>query len=151
MEITIFGNKMRLELIILTIFIANFISLNLICTCAGGITNLFNIVMRFLSQLLTGNTETFQTNIGASELDYTTGAGVEGTYEKPTEDYNPYSHLENNVGTPKPLSEGQMDVFAGNKVSPDCCPSHYSNKDGCMCSTPEQMKYLSERGSNNKE
>ena len=76
---------------------------------------------------------------------------VEDTYEKPTEDYNPFSHLENNVGTPEPLSEGQMDIFAGNKVSPDCCPSHYSNKDGCMCSTPEQMKYLSERGSNNKD
>ena len=151
MKINIFGIKMRLELIILIIIIAYFISLNLICTCAGGSRNLFNIVMRFLSQIFRGNTETFQRNIQHYELDYTMGNGVEDTYEKPSEHYNPYSHLETNVGRPKPLSEGQMDVFAGNKMSPDCCPSHYSNKDGCMCSTPEQIKYLSERGSNNKE
>ena len=151
MEITILGNKMRLELIILTILIANFISLNLICSCTGGIKNLFNIVMRYLSELLEGNTETFQIKFQPSDLEYSVGAGVEETYEKSTENYNPYFHLENNVATSEPLSEGQMNVFAGNKISGDCCPSHYSNKDGCLCATPEQMKYLSERGSNNKE
>ena len=151
MEITILGNKMRLELIILSMLIASFISLNLVCSCAGGVMNLFNVVTKFLASILTGNKESFQSELQPSELDYTMGAGVEGTFEKPTEDYNPFSHLENNVGTSEPLAEGQMNVFAGNKVSGDCCPSHYSNKDGCLCATPEQMKYLSERGGNNKE
>lgn len=151
MEITIFGNKMRLELIILSMLIASFISFNLVCTCAGGVTNLFKIVTKFLASLLTGNKETFQSELQPSELDYTMGGGVEGTYEKSTESYNPFIHLENNVGSSEPLTEGQMNIFAGNKVSGDCCPSHYSNKDGCLCNTPEQMKYLSERGGNNKE
>lgn len=151
MEITILGNKMRLELIILSMFIGSFISLNLLCTCSGGVKNLFKVVTNFIVSLLNGNKESFKSELQPSELDYTMGAGVEGTYEKPIENYNPFVHLENNVGTSEPLKEEQMNIFAGNKVSDDCCPSHYSNKDGCLCATPEQMKFLSQRGGNNKE
>tara|TARA_B100000902_G_C27310143_1_gene917879 strand:+ start:2654 stop:3109 length:456 start_codon:yes stop_codon:yes gene_type:complete len=151
MEIKIFGNKMRLELIALAIIIVIFISLNLICNCVGGIKNLFNVLMRFFMKLLKGNTETFTSNIPHSDLDYNMGDGIEVTYKNSTEVYNPFSNLENNITLPKSLSENNMNIFTGNKISSDCCPSQYSSKDGCLCVTPEQMKYLSQRGRNNKD
>lgn len=59
-----------------------------------------------------------------------------------------YSNLESNVGGPIPLKEGELLVFNENKFSPDCCPSDYSNSSGCVCASPEQAKYLNERGGN---
>ena len=32
--------------------------------------------------------------------------------------------------------------------SPECCPSIYSNSGGCLCTTPEQDKFLNNRGDN---
>ena len=61
---------------------------------------------------------------------------------------NIYSDLEKNEGGQIPLKEDEMLIFDTNKFSPDCCPSTYSNADGCVCAAPEQMKYLNERGGN---
>jgi hypothetical protein len=59
-----------------------------------------------------------------------------------------YSQLENNVSGPIPLPEDELLFFDTNKFSPECCPSSYSNSEGCLCAAPEQMKYLNERGGN---
>ena len=56
--------------------------------------------------------------------------------------------LEQNEGGPIPLKEGELLIFDKNKFSPECCPSSYSNGDGCVCASPEQMTYLSQRGGN---
>ena len=61
---------------------------------------------------------------------------------------NIYSNLEKNEGGPVPLPEEELLFFNRNKFSPECCPSAYSNGDGCVCASPEQMKYLNERGGN---
>jgi hypothetical protein len=55
---------------------------------------------------------------------------------------------KNEGGGPIPLPEGELLFFDSTKFSPDCCPSVYSNADGCVCASPEQMKYLNERGGN---
>lgn len=53
------------------------------------------------------------------------------------------------TGTPVPLPEGEMFMFADNKVSPECCTSAtYSTVDGCVCTSMDQIKYLNERGGN---
>lgn len=53
------------------------------------------------------------------------------------------------TGTPVPLPEGEMFMFADNKVSPECCTSAtYSTIDGCVCTSMDQIKYLNERGGN---
>lgn len=39
-------------------------------------------------------------------------------------------------------------MFAYNKSSPLCCPSTYSTSTGCVCSTPEQRKWINSRGNN---
>jgi hypothetical protein len=61
---------------------------------------------------------------------------------------NVFSDLEKNEGGLVPLPEDELLFFSKNKFSPECCPSSYSNADGCVCASPEQMKYLSERGGN---
>lgn len=53
------------------------------------------------------------------------------------------------TGTPVPLPEGEMFMFADNMASPECCKSStYSTVDGCVCTTMDQIKYLNERGGN---
>jgi len=94
-----------------------------------------------------------------SALDYKMGEGVKKSWEnkdvvdgnKPStvnDESNVYSILEKNEGGPVPLKEGELLIFDTNKFSPECCPSSYSNSDGCVCASPEQMQYLNERGGN---
>ncbi len=53
------------------------------------------------------------------------------------------------TGTPVPLPEGEMFMFADNKVSPECCSSStFSTVDGCVCTSMDQIKYINERGGN---
>ena len=61
-----------------------------------------------------------------------------------------YSPLDvNSQGLKVPLHEGQLDIFAKNISKPECCSaSPYSTSTGCICVTPEQMKYLNKRGGN---
>jgi hypothetical protein len=94
-----------------------------------------------------------------SALDYKMGDGVKRSWEnkdtsennKPSvvnDNTNIYSALEKNDADPVPLSEGELLIFANNKFSPECCPSSYSNANGCVCASPEQMKHINERGGN---
>ncbi len=61
-----------------------------------------------------------------------------------------YSPLDvNSQGLKVPLHKGDLAIFAKNTSRPECCSaSTYSTSTGCVCVTPEQMKYLNERGGN---
>jgi len=95
-----------------------------------------------------------------SAIDYKMGDGVKRSWENSStiiNNKNPealndaaniYSDLEKNEGGPIPLPEGELLFFDTNKFTPECCPSTYSNSEGCLCASPEQMKYLNERGGN---
>lgn len=39
-------------------------------------------------------------------------------------------------------------MFKNNQVKPECCGSTFSGNGGCVCTTPEQRKYLNMRGGN---
>ena len=43
-----------------------------------------------------------------------------------------------------------MFYFNKNKVSLACCPSTYTSSDGCVCTTPEQRKFIGEERGGNK-
>jgi hypothetical protein len=133
MEFTILGQKFRLEIVILCILVLWFISANVFCSCAGGVKEGFNSAMD-----LTG-----------AALDYTMGTGVKGSWDKMRQDIplNKNQQLEGNVGGPVPLPEGELFIWRENKSDPNCCPA-YSTSTGCICSSPEQMNYLNERGGN---
>lgn len=63
---------------------------------------------------------------------------------------NVFASLDkNSVDDSEPLPEGQMSIFAQNTLSPSCCPATYSGSTGCVCATPEQMRFISARGGNN--
>ena len=126
MEISILGNKMRIKIILLCMVIGAFIACNVFFTCAGGIKEGFEMV----------------------------GAAVNYAMESPItgsdpESQNVFAKLEkNHVDSSDPLPEGQMSIFAENALSPSCCPAAYSGSSGCVCATPEQMKFISSRGGN---
>ena len=50
---------------------------------------------------------------------------------------------------PVPLPEGEMLMFANTPFKPECCPNTYSNSTGCACMTGEQYNFLVLRGGNN--
>jgi hypothetical protein len=39
-------------------------------------------------------------------------------------------------------------MFKNNVAKPECCGSTYSTDTGCVCTTPEQRKFLNMRGGN---
>ena len=50
---------------------------------------------------------------------------------------------------PLPLPEGEMLFLANSAFKPECCPSTYSNSQGCWCGTSQDYNYLIQRGGNN--
>jgi len=124
MELKLFGYNMRLEIIILCLVVGAFIGANSLCSCAGGIREGFAAGTQM---------------VGAA-LDYSLGDNSYNSW---------YGSFEGNTqGLQPPLPEGELDIFADNKSDPSCCPSTYSTSSGCVCATPEQMKYLNQRGGN---
>ena len=127
MEISILGKKMRLEIIILCMLIGSFITCNVFFTCAGGITEGFALLDKTINYACS-----------VSESSSNTASG------------NVFASLDkNSVDDSEPLPEGQMSIFAQNTLSPSCCPATYSGSTGCVCATPEQMRFISARGGNN--
>ena len=47
-------------------------------------------------------------------------------------------------------SPRSMFMLAYNQSSPECCPSTYSSDQGCVCTTPEQRRWLESGGSSNQ-
>jgi hypothetical protein len=50
---------------------------------------------------------------------------------------------------PVPLPEGEMFMFANTKFAPEYCPNTYSTSSGCAAMTGAQYNYLITRGGNN--
>ncbi len=39
-------------------------------------------------------------------------------------------------------------IFRDNQSKPECCGASFSSSTGCVCTTPQQRKYINERGGN---
>jgi len=135
MEIAILGQKVRVEIVVLAMLVGMFISLNMFCSCAGGVKEGFEDVMK----------------VSGAAVDYVMGKDVKGSWTSgPVEkrDYDSwYGHLEGHKGA-HPMESDKMYMFGENKFDADCCPSTYSSSTGCACLSPEQAKHLNERGGN---
>lgn len=139
MEINIFGQKVKVEMILFGVVLGYILGAHLLCSCS-------KISAREGLQML------------GTAIDYNMGEGVSTSWlNKPTAGTQQggagggiYKSLEGNIA-PNPsetITSGKMDILAENKYDPKCCPSTYSNSQGCACISPEQMKYLSNRGGN---
>jgi hypothetical protein len=74
------------------------------------------------------------------------GAGVPNAGEK-------MGVNDNDVELPtvdgSPDTPHSMNMFAYNKVAPECCPSTYSTDMGCVCQTDKQIDFVAYRGQRN--
>ena len=52
-------------------------------------------------------------------------------------------------GPPIPLPEGELFFFNNTKFDTECCPSTYTNSQGCACLSQPQYNHLMMRGGNN--
>ena len=106
-----------------------------------GMLFLVLIVIVFLFSLFK-NTKEFMTN---PDSDWVQNAKK---YEN-TFGANKFAKHAEYPGGPIPLPEGEMLIFANNKVSPECCGSAtYSTSDGCICTSLSQLEYINKRGGN---
>jgi hypothetical protein len=169
MDITLFGFKMNLEILI---FIG-VIYLILVAHTVGGCCNM-PLLMEGLKNMDSSNTlknmdasgnvvkkEGFtgaNTNYGESSKyslgDYT--PVDTSSWGQPTLTVTPGKPLTKGVKDflnreeqPIPLPEGELLMFANTPFKPECCPNAFSNSSGCACMTSGQFNYLVERGGNN--
>jgi hypothetical protein len=174
MEISIFGYEVRVEIILICILIIVFIQVNTFCSCAGGIKEGFELIDNLGANL----SYIMGQNIKGSVHDLQFTKGENSTLKEDIEKFSPenassnenvnvneftslesetqiniYKDLETNNKKEESLETidseiKRLDVFENTKFSPECCPSNYSSSTGCACMTPEQMKFLGQRGGN---
>ena len=142
MEVKILGHKIRVECVVISLLVGIFIGMHVFCSCAK-IDNVKVGVKKVK--------ESFET-LGAP-VNYKMGTGVRGSWETRKQKVGPdipwrSQQVDTYKGTPVPLPEGQMFLFADNQFKPECCGSSVSSSTGCACITKAQMDYVNQRGGN---
>lgn len=136
MEMKLFGIQCRLEIIIISLIVGAILGTHLLCSCSkiGLVEGMAMMGAPLEWQMGTGQAMNWQNkaNQYAKDMGY-------------SEQRSKYSQF---TGTPVPLPEGQLFMFADNKFKPECCPSTYSSSTGCACITQEQVDYINQRGGN---
>jgi hypothetical protein len=166
MEISIFGFKFRLEILILIVVVYWIMAGHLLCSCAT-----FPLMEGMQSAVEAVSTSTSEKdkkkegfvgpiNDGESSA-YTLGSynGVimpTSKWGRPNLTVVPGQPLSKGVQNilnrekqPVPLPEGELNMFETTPFKPECCPNAYSNSSGCACMTVDQYNYLITRGGNN--
>jgi hypothetical protein len=162
MDISIFGYKINLEIIILICVIYLILVSHTIGSCCN-----YNNIMEGLTtmkkniQKSSNKKEGFtpaNINFGESSkfnLDYdpivnTSSWDMQNLSVIPGEPLSKgVKQILNRPSQPIPLPEGQLLMFANTPFKPECCPNTYSNSMGCACMTTKQYNYLVTRGGNN--
>ena len=137
MEIKFFGYSMRVEIILLCIFIGYILGGHILCSCS-------KISMHEGFSMLTG-----------ADVKYNMGSDISKSWENNKDLQNNDSKdwvksLEGNIA-PNPntaINSSNLNFLGENKFDPKCCPSAYSNSSGCVCLSPEQAMYVNQRGGN---
>ena len=117
-----------------------------------NINTKFILVGLFLFFLITGSS-----GCGCMKCGLKEGLTVLGEESKITNlVMDNYEKIESSYETNSKVGQSQsmtenMFFFSKNKFSKDCCKDSqhgYSSKQGCVCGTGEQAKFLSSRGGN---
>lgn len=137
---SLFGIKSDYLVMIACLLLGGFIALHTMCACrkVEGYDGL-----------------TSSADLNGSDMSYSMGDGVKGSWEKAMMKATKGGAIPLSIqqkgnttcgGPPLPASE--MVIFADSTYKPECCPSVYSNDQGCVCATAEQYAYLNRRGNN---
>ena len=132
MELKILGYALRIEVLVLIAIVGALLGCHLLCSCS---------------------------RISIKEgLHVLSPAGVDGGKPTVTSDSWAVPFLTRNTkknnsigshqGTVPPLRGGQLDMFADNAFTADCCNSSMSSSTGCACVTSAQVEYINTRGGN---
>jgi len=165
MDISLFGLKLNLEVLILIGIVYLILVSHTVCGCCNmrGIVETFsnhlNVQTRNSGKNMSSK-EGFSganTNYGLS-APYTLGQDVPvdtskwGQQDLVVRSGQPISPAVQDIldrePQPVPLPEGEMLMFANTPFKPEC-KSAYSNSSGMACMTSEQYNYLILRGNNN--
>lgn len=146
MDISIGSYTFRVEILISIIIVFWIMFGHLLCGCCR--INIFES-MTTISQAndLTTKTEGFTGNNKVSyEPEF---AGVKSTSYIMNPSTWSVMYSPENSNNSESLSNGELDMFANTKFSPECCPNTYSSSSGCACLTVEQYSKLNSRFGNN--
>jgi len=150
--ISVFGVKLRLEILVIVFIIIFFIFGNSCWSCSSvrgayptgglnysrieGFTGTGAGPARYNDNVYNINTASW----GVPNLAVRSGQPLS----------NGVKNILNRPEQPIPLPEGEMLVFATTPFKPECCPNTYSNSSGCACMTVQQYNYIGpERAGNN--
>jgi hypothetical protein len=179
MEISVFGMKFRLDIIILLIVSYFLLWGHVICSCSNGtVAEAFenkedeekkeglNVkgIVNGIEEAQNANLTTKEGFVGAntnfgesSKYDLSIDKPINTskwftpnlTYKKGNKVGKGVQNILNRKKQPIPLPEGELLLFANTQSKPECCPNAYSTSKGCVCATVDQYNYLINRGGNN--
>ena len=177
MDISIFGLKINIEVLILIGVIYLILIGHLFCGCCRmGMKEGFDVSGNNLAaikekiqakksnlptQTTSGTTEGFtgaNTNYGESSYlnrayssnTNTSSWNMPNMTVVPGQPLNPaVQKFLDRKPQPVPLPKGELLMFANTPFKPECCPNTYSTGSGCACMTGDQYNYLILRGGNN--
>ena len=136
MNIEVMGLKCRVEVILVSLIVGGLLGSHLFCSCA-------KVSAKEGMEIL------------GSALNDSIGNGNPNSWENKAYQYASGMNNDNRLarhntykGTPVPLPEGEMFLFADNEFKPECCGATFSASTGCACTSQEQIRYVNERGGN---
>lgn len=174
-QIHFMGYEFNIIYVILCILLVWFIHLNTFFTCSGGIkegfeniNNLGANISYIMGENIKGSVKDLQfsnstsstlkndletlspayDSIEDSEDDKKNNKKIINDDNEKKHEINIYKDLETNVNKKTKSSDNPMSFFENTEFSAECCPSNYTTSSGCACMTPEQMKFLGQRGGN---
>ena len=148
MEYKFLGMTFRLEVVILCIALGYIMGAHLFCSCLKITPTEGFEMLNDLKNVIAGNGVV---KSGCQDNIYDSNGEVLSGYNLETPSATSKHLTQNMQGTVIPLPEGKMDFFEKTTFSPECCPSKYSNSNGCACLSFEQMNHISTRGMNSTE
>jgi len=164
MDISIFGFKLNLEILILIGVVYLILVGHTLCGCANyglmeSIETMNQTVMeKITDEPMVENFTGANTNYGqSSPFDLSNDTPINtASWSAPNMTVVPGQPLSQGVKDflarepqPVPLPEGEMFMFANTPFKPECCPNTYSNSSGCACMTGPQYNALITRFGNN--
>jgi hypothetical protein len=153
MDISLFGYKINLEILILIgiaylIMVVNTISST--CNVSGIVEGLTKKSREGFAGANTNYGESSTYTLGDyAQVNTSSWSMPDLTVTAGQPLSQGVQNILNRPEQPVPLPEGEMLMFANTPFKPECCPNTYSNSSGCACMTTKQYNYLIERGSNN--
>jgi len=132
MELKILGYALRIEVLILIAIVGTLLGCHLLCSCS-------RISIKEGLQVLS------PADVGGGKSTVTADSWATPYLTRDTKKNNSIGMYQ---GTVPSLRGGQLDMFADNAFTTDCCNSSMSSSTGCACVTSAQVEYINTRGGN---